>query len=377
MKHTKDLIILQIIPQLKQGGIERGVLDIFRYLNQKKIKNYIFCENFDSEFLSNGEKKNIFTSNNIKFKSLKNYFKLNKLLLEIIEKKNINIVHISSRAPAFIFNKIIKRNKSIKYITGFHNPYMGSFLKKIYNSFLLKGDLIICNSNFTKQYILKNFDIDDNNIKSIPRGTDLKYFDPSIFGQKLILRKKKVINITAEDVVLTIPSRFSRWKGHYELISFLNILPEPLLNSLKLILIVDNQHFDKQKILKKCNKILKKNIRFIKPTNNIREIYAISDIIVSCSSKPEGFGRTISESLAMNKIPIGVNNGGVREQLIGFDNKLLFEPNDIDSFSKSLYYALSLLKNKKFDGRSYIQKNYSLSIMLKSTLEVYLSYENR
>ena len=79
----------------------------------------------------------------------------------------------------------------------------------------------------------------------------------------------------------------------------------------------------------------------------------------------------------MNKIPIGINNGGVKEQLIGFDSKLLFEPNDIDSFSKSLYYALSLLKNKKFDGRSYIQKNYSLSIMLKSTLEVYLSYENR
>ena len=127
MKHTKDLIILQIIPQLKQGGIERGVLDIFRYLNQKKIKNYIFCENFDTKFLSNNEKKNIFTSNSIKFKSLKNYFKLNKLLLEIIEKKNINIVHISSRAPAFIFNKIITRNKNIKYITGFHNPYMGSF----------------------------------------------------------------------------------------------------------------------------------------------------------------------------------------------------------------------------------------------------------
>ena len=40
----------------------------------------------------------------------------------------------------------------------------------------------------------------------------------------------------------------------------------------------------------------------------------------------------------MNKIPIGINNGGVREQLIGFDSKLLFEPNDIDSFSKSLYY---------------------------------------
>jgi len=51
-KHIKDLIVLQIVPQLKQGGVERGVLDIFRYLNKNKIKNYIFCENYEADLLT-------------------------------------------------------------------------------------------------------------------------------------------------------------------------------------------------------------------------------------------------------------------------------------------------------------------------------------
>ena len=377
MKHTKNIIILQIIPQLKQGGVERGVLDIFRYLNKLNIENYIFCEGINGKFLSKNEIKNIFITDGLRFKNFKNYIKLNKLLSQILEKKNINIVHVSSRAPAFIFSSTIKKTKKIKYITGFHNPYSSNFFKKFYNSFLLKGDLIICNSNYTKQHIIENYRVDKNKIKSIPRGTDLEYFNPSLFTRKFIEESKFSLSIARENIVLTIPSRFSNWKGHLKLISFLNKIPESILKTLKLIIILDNPYKGKGKILFKCNKILKENIIFIEPTNNIREIYAISDIIISCSIKPEGFGRTISEALAMNKIAIGANNGGVREQLFNFDRKLLFELNSFNSFYKSLSYALSFIKNKSFKSRAYIKEKYSLEIMLESTLEAYLSNEKK
>ena len=89
--------------------------------------------------------------------------------------------------------------------------------------------------------------------------------------------------------------------------------------------------------------------------------------------KPEGFGRTISESLAMNKIPIGSNYGGVKEQLEKFDRKLLFDQNDLSSFTKSLNHALILHREKSFNGRDYIENNYSLSKMLKDTFDIYCS----
>ena len=371
-KHIKDLIILQIIPQLKPGGVERGTLDIFRYLNKNQIRNYIFCENYDAELLTTEEKKSVYTSNGLKFKKLFNFFELNSLLSDLVKTKKINLVHISSRAPAFIFYKNIK-NKKINYVTSFHNPYTGFFLKKFYNSYLLKGDVVICNSKFTKNYLIENFKINKKEIFSIPRGTDLEYFDPKNISQSIIDDKKEYLNISREDIVLCVPSRFSKWKGHKQILSFLSSQSSSIIKNLKLILIIDKSKLKEHVLFRNCDPLLKKNIRIIQPTRDIKEIYAISDIIISCSLKPEGFGRTISESLAMNKIPIGSNSGGVKEQLELFDSKLLFDQNDIVSFTKSLCHALTLHSKKSFNGRNFINDNYSLSKMLKDTLNIYCS----
>ena len=371
-KHIKDLIVLQIVPQLKQGGVERGALDIFRYLNKNKIKNYIFCENYDADLLTIEEKKSVYTSKGLKFKKLFNFFKLNSLLSDIVKTNKINLIHISSRAPALVFYKNIK-NKKINYVTGFHNPYTGIFLKKFYNSYLLKGDVIICNSNFTKNYLIKNFKIDKKEIFSVPRGTDLEYFNPKNISQSVIDNKKVSLDISKEDIVLSVPSRFSKWKGHKKILAFLSSQPPSIKKTLKLILIIDKSKLNEDAFFRNCDPLLKKNIRIIHPTRNISEIYAISDIIISCSLKPEGFGRTISESLAMNKIPIGSNYGGVKEQLEKFDRKLLFDQNDFSSFTKSLNHALILHREKSFNGRVYIKNNYSLSKMLKDTFNIYCS----
>ncbi len=371
-KHIKNLIILQIVPQLKQGGVERGALDIFRYLNKNKIKNYIFCENYEADLLTIEEKKSVYTSKGLKFKKLFNFFKLNSLLSHLVKANKINLIHISSRAPAFIFYKNIK-NKKINYVTSFHNPYTGIFLKKFYNSYLLKGDVIICNSNFTKNYLIENFKIYKKEIFSVPRGTDLEYFNPKNISQSVIDNRKASLDIFKEDIVLSVPSRFSKWKGHKQILSFLSSQPSSIKKILKLILIIDKSKLNEDALFRNCDPLLKKNIRIIYPTRNISEIYAISDIIISCSLKPEGFGRTISESLAMNKIPIGSNNGGVKEQLEKFDRKLLFDQNDLSSFTKSLNHALIIHREKSFNGRDYIKNNYSLSKMLKDTFNIYCS----
>ena len=134
LKNNKNLRVLQIVPQLKFGGVERGVIDIMRFLNRKKIKNYILCESFNPDIIKSKEKKQIFTIYNYKFKNFFSFFKLNDELKKLIEKKKINLIHISSRAPAFIFYNLIKKNEKITYITGYHNPYSGDSIKKYYNS---------------------------------------------------------------------------------------------------------------------------------------------------------------------------------------------------------------------------------------------------
>ena len=69
---------------------------------------------------------------------------------------NINIVHARSRAPAwscFFATKITGR----KFVTTFHGTYnFNSKIKKLYNSVMVRSDLIIAGSNFIFSHINEN-----------------------------------------------------------------------------------------------------------------------------------------------------------------------------------------------------------------------------
>lgn len=372
-KVIKDLKVLQIVPQIKFGGVERGVLDTFRYLREKKINTFIFCEKINLDLVKSLELKFIYQTNNLSFKDFRNYFKLNTLLKKIIDENSINLIHISSRAPALMFYRQIKSLSGIKYITSFHNPYQGSFIKKYYNSFLLKGDLVLANSVFTKNYIIKNYE-SNRKIFSVPRGIDLNYFNPFNFKKNHRNKLRKKFNILQHETVILVPSRFSKWKGHSELISLFNHTDSLLLNNIKLVFFIDASADNKKKyILHLCKKVLSKKILFIPYTKNIAEVYSITDIVISNSLKPEGFGRTISEALAMNVIALGNNIGGVREQLYKFDRKLLYDAKNQLSFNKAFQYGLKLKNENNFNGRDYVKKYYSLNQMLEKTLDCYLN----
>ena len=79
-------------------------------------------------------------------------------------------------------------------------------------------------------------EIDKKEIFSIPRGTDLEYFNPENISQSIVDNKKESLNISNEDIVLSVPSRFTKWKGHKQILSFLSLQSPSILKQLKLIL---------------------------------------------------------------------------------------------------------------------------------------------
>ena len=191
------------------GGIETGVRDIAKYLNKKKIDNYILCESSNKNLKIKGLK--IIKLDNLKFKNIFDQNKIKMQIQQLIRKKRINLVHISSRAPAFFLIKYIK-NLNIKVVTSVHNKYESkSFLKDWYNSFLLKGDAIIFNSNFVKKTYEHKFN-DKTKLHVIPRGVDTNYFSPS---------RKKLMSKN-----IFIPSRISSWKGHELLLNYFSLLQQ-------------------------------------------------------------------------------------------------------------------------------------------------------
>ena len=134
--------------------------------------------------------------------------------------QNVNIVHVRSRAPAWILSFI--KNKNFKTISTFHNVYSGnSYFKKIYNKQLSKVDQIVAISNYVKNEICTKYNLDSKKIKVINRGVDVKYFEKQILDSEI----DKIINKFQIDIskkLILYPARLTNWKGQIEFLEIFN-----------------------------------------------------------------------------------------------------------------------------------------------------------
>ena len=344
------------------GGVETGVRNIAEYLNKKKIRNLILCES---------SKKNLKSDNldiiYLKDLSFKNFFDQKQIkifLKKLIRKNKINLVHISSRAPAFYLIKFLKK-LDVKIVTSIHNKYKSeNFIKSWYNNHLLQGDHIIFNSYFVRNSY-ENLLLPDMNSSVISRGIDISYF------------KSKKISQYKKRNYFFIPSRISSWKGHDLLLDYFLQLPKKYKDKYKLLFISSHSSNHERKVDKMIEKYnLNKNIEFIKPTLDIKKIYELSFLVINISIRPEGFGRTVSEALSMSCPVIAPDMGGTKEQLEPFNSKFLFDINSFKSFFKALDYAVKNYKAISKNAKNYVKKKYSSNLMCKNTLEIYQNLIN-
>jgi glycosyltransferase involved in cell wall biosynthesis len=116
--------------------------------------------------------------------------------------------------------------------------------------------------------------------------------------------------------VLTLPGRLSRSKGHYD---FLYLLLSLKKQGQKYHgLIVGDAGPRRKSYTKELRKLvtdleLDEDVTFTGSHNDMRDIYAASDLVLSLSSKPESFGRTVVESLSIGTPVVGYDHGGVSE----------------------------------------------------------------
>ena len=171
----KKFNLLQILPSLNSGGVEQGTVDIANYLAKNKNNNLIISSG--GKMLSYINKKYVHHYE-LPVHS-KNFLKMPliaKKINKIIEENNINILHVRSRAPAWLLPYINK--KKLTSVSTFHNVYgHQNFVKRIYNKQLCKVDKIIAISEYVKNEITKIYNIYPSKITVINRGTDVEFFD--------------------------------------------------------------------------------------------------------------------------------------------------------------------------------------------------------
>lgn len=358
--------VVQLLPELNEGGVERGVVELNREFVKKGIDSFVISAGGKLEKQINLDggtfikfdvcSKNIFTV-------ISRVNGLKKILKEI----KPDIIHVRSRVPAWLVyfaNKSLK----IKVVSTVHGFNSVGF----YSSIMQKADAVICVSNSIKEYIQKHYQTNENKIAVIPRGIDLELFNPKNIDETFIENFKKEFNLEDKFVVSSV-GRVTQLKDYETFIKAIMLVKKEIPNIVGLI--VGGVRIDKEDYLNFLKNLIKElnleeNIIFTGSQNKIEQIYALSNVVISSSKKPESFGRAVAEAICMNKPVIATNHGGVKDIIIENENGFFFEVGD----EKELASEILKSRNLSFDGYNYIASNFSLENMVNKTLKVYSKF---
>jgi len=378
---SSNLKVLQVIPKLGYGGAETGCYDIAHYLPENGCKSFIVT--------SGGELLKFVDKKKVKVFRLPVQSKnpllilINAIILTfIILFNNISIVHARSRAPAWsclIASKITSR----KFVTTFHGTYnFKSSLKKLYNSVMVRSDLIIAGSNFIFSHIKENYSNYLNQKKKLLvvfRGINVDYFDPTT---KLETEEKKLLKqweIEKDKKIILLPGRLTTWKGQEVFIEAINLVNIELgYEAFYAVILGSDQGRDlyKKKLIRLSEQYrLTKQLRFIDHCKDMALAYKVSDIIVSASIEPEAFGRVSVEAQSMEKPIIASNIGGSNETVVDEKTGYLFKAGDAKSLSQKILKTLTIdetqLKLIGIEGRKNIVQKFNVEKMCFSTYSEY------
>ncbi|MDC1146517.1 glycosyltransferase family 4 protein [Candidatus Pelagibacter sp.] len=375
------LKVLQVIPKLGYGGAETGCYDLAHYLPENNCSSFIVT--------SGGELIKFIDKKKVKLIKLPVHSKnpiiifFNSIaLIFIILFKNISIVHVRSRAPAWsclLATKITRR----KFVTTFHGTYsFKNSIKKFYNSVMVRSNLIIAGSNFIFSHINSNYSRYLNIKKKflvIFRGINVDYFDPST---TLESEENALISdwgVDRNKKLILMPGRLTSWKGQEVFIEALKLVNKELgYESFYAVILGSDQGRDiytkKIKRLTEQHR-LTNQVKFIEHCKNMPLAYKISDLVVSASVKPESFGRVAVEAQSMEKLIIASDIGGSNETIVDNKTGFLFKSGNSESLSKKIIEVLNLdestLKSMGIEGRKNIIKKFNVEKMCFSTYSEY------
>lgn len=366
-------VILQVLPRLETGGVERGTIEIARALAREGWGSLVASApgQLVPQLAYAGATHIPLPLHN---RSPLNIF-LNRLRLErIIRKYNVNIVHARSRAPAWSAYFAAKSTDT-HFITTFHGVYgLQSDWKKKYNSIMTRGERVIAVSDFIAQHIVKNYDMKRENLRIIHRGVDLDLFRPDAAHPQRMVELSKAWNIPEHLPIIMFPGRITRWKGQHVFLNALSQLPH---RNFFAVLVGDfTEHEDYrdelEEFIRESN--LEGHARLVGNTAYMVEAYHLSKFVVATSIDPEAFGRVVLEAQAMGKPVIATNHGGARETVREGITGWLVEPGGVEALCKMIDYVLHMDKAAlEWMGWQGMEnaRNFSAALMCDKTLNIY------
>lgn len=371
---SNNKAILQICPRLNSGGIERGTVDVAIAVQHAGYQSIVAS--------GGGQYVRELSAANVTHIELPLYHKLPHAIMHnanalrhIITSWDIKLVHARSRAPIWAAYRALK-DSTLPLITSCHSPHSAGFLnlKKFYNRPMTYGKRVIAISDYIADYLQREYQVNGSKLRTIYRGIDTQKFDPQHYPHQQLHIIKNHYQIPNNKTLVLLPGRITRWKGQDIFIKALAALNNPQLHGLIVGRIDSHEYYQELQTLISQLK-LQAQIQFIDECFDIAPLYALADITVSTSRKPEAFGRVAVEAQAMHSTIIATNIGAARETVLDNQTGFLITPDDPHSLSNALRHALNLSEAEKIELHQYARKRVTTTFnkqqMLQQTLAVY------
>ncbi len=367
-------VVLQVLPALASGGVERGTVEVARALRAAGGTAIVVSSGGPMvNQLRRAGVKHITLP--LKSKNPLTIWSNVKKLVSIIEKHQVDIVHARSRAPAWSAYRAAQLTGA-HFVTTFHAAYgHASGIKRAYNSVMAKGDLVIAVSDFIARHVADTYEINPHRLRTIPRGVDINQFHPERVGAKRVKSLVQDWSVATDMPVIVLPGRVSRIKGHQTLVEAMSLVGR---DDLTVLMVGDTG--DKPNFARELEKMIEKRglswrVRLVGPSDDMAAVYSLADLVVCPSLVPEGFGRTVAEAMAMGKPVITSDLGAPPELVAHGETGWVVPAGDpealADAIARTLALPPHLMTEMGQRAMSQIQNRFTREHMCNATLSLY------
>ncbi|MGH1439307.1 MAG: glycosyltransferase family 4 protein [Cellvibrionaceae bacterium] len=315
--HDGPLHIVQVLPELNSGGVERGTVEFSRYLIEHGHQSTVISHGgrLVDQLIQEGGEHVAFPVHKKSLLSLRFVKPLRKLILSL----NPDVVHVRSRLPAWLIWLAIGRlpkNKRPALVSTFH----GLYSINRYSEIMGCGDKVIAISQCVYDYISTHYPkVSSDKISIVHRGVDQSIFNTE-YRPNNEWRQQFFNDFPQckDKPLIIMPGRITSWKGHEDFIDVMARLKKRNVSCHGVIVggAENTKHSYFDQIKNRVQSLgLSDMITFVGHRSDIHNIYTQAKVVCNLSNRPEPFGRTVIEALALGVPVVAYDSGGPAESL--------------------------------------------------------------
>lgn len=374
----RRLTVVQLLPALHSGGVERSTLEIADALVRAGHRAIVVSAGgrLVPQLEASGAEH---IALDIGRKSPLTFLHIRRLRA-LFTQCDADIVHARSRLPAWIGWWALRglpaarRPRFVTTVHGLNSPSR-------YSAIMARGEQVICVSDTVRGYVLEHYpSTDSTKLRVIPRGIDPAAFPRAPWPDRDARARIAALHpaLGGDGPLLLLPGRGTRLKGHADALALLAALRGDGIDA-RLWMPGAREPGREQYIIDLEADAARGGfahaLAITPPTHAIAEAYAASDLVLQVSRKPESFGRTVIEALSCGRPVVGWAHGGVGELLRELLPAGAVAPFDADALHRAARSLLVQGAAMLFDGMPVtmptLLRRYSLEAMQAATLDGY------